>query len=133
MRRVLRQMAAQHRHLKPIYGMLVESIARGIAAEARSAFESYREAIEAHFSLEDEFFFPALHGLHPERGADLEGLVREHARFRQEVGAVGALLHAAQLERGAAALEALAAALGSHEEREEKLVASLHDRGVIER
>lgn len=127
-RRLLRQMVAQHRHLKPIYQALGHALAQG-ADEARSAFEGYREAIDAHFSLEDDFFFPALHGLRPERASDLEALVREHRGFLADVGRIGEAVRAGDLERAGKALEAFSAALAAHESREEELVSAFRERG----
>lgn len=123
--RVLRQISAQHRHLKPIFEVLGGAIARGDTAGACSAFDSYREAIDAHFSLEEEFFFPALHGLRPDSARDLDVLIREHARFLSQVAEIGKLLRGAQLDRGGEALDVFAAALGAHERREEAVVAAI--------
>jgi iron-sulfur cluster repair protein YtfE (RIC family) len=122
LKRVRRQIAAQHRHLKPIFQVLCDAVAARDPREARAAFENYRDAIEAHFSLEDEFFFPALHGLHREYARQLDALTREHEGFLRDVREIGEALRRADLPRANEALEAFAAALSAHEENEQRIV-----------
>jgi len=125
MNRVLRQIEAQHRHLGPIYQALGEALARGVAEPARSAFQRYHEAIDAHFELEEQFFYPALHGLHPEITAGLEELGRDHRRFLEQARRIEALLLDGDIAHGSQQLDVFADELREHEAREERLVASL--------
>jgi hypothetical protein len=125
-KRAARQIGEQHTQLDEILRALRPAIVRGDAAEARSLIVRYRLAIEAHFTLEEDVFFPALHGLHPRHAKDLELLGAEHAGFRQQLDRLGALL-----DSGLGAFEA---GLGSyerdlavHETREERLVRELAD------
>ena len=125
LKRVQRQIEAQHRHLGPIFQLLGEALARGVREEARAAFDRYAEAIDAHFALEEEFFFPALHGLDPEITSALDGLTRDHERFAGRVRAMGARLRSEPLDRCGKELDEFAAELRAHELREEQIVASL--------
>jgi hypothetical protein len=126
LKRVVRQMADQHRHLQPIYGEFAEALASGAPAqEVRVRFARYREAIEAHFALETDTFFPALHGLYPGWAAELEQLDREHERLLEELAGIGRRLEVAGREEGAETLERFAARLLEHERREERLADQL--------
>jgi hemerythrin-like domain-containing protein len=120
-----RRIRSQHRQLDLLYERVYAALERGSPAEARAALERFRDAWEAHTSLEDGFYFPALRGLRPALGARLEALSREHGRLRAELEGV-----AARLARGAddplePALDRLAAGISDHEQREEEILAEL--------
>jgi hypothetical protein len=123
-KRAARQIGEQHAQLDQILRELSGAVEQGRGDDARELLFRYRAAIEAHFSLEEEVFFPALHGLHPEHVGDLEGLGAEHAGFRQQIERLGPLL-AADLAGFAASLRSLVGQLSVHESREERLVRAL--------
>jgi hypothetical protein len=127
--RVLRQMESQHHDLKLIDERMRKGVATEEVSPAQSAFDTYRDALAAHFSLEDEFFFPALHGLFPERSSELGQLVREHQVFLEELCSIGAMISAGQFERCGRALTELAARLTEHEVLEERFVTGIETRG----
>lgn len=121
LKRVVRQMGDQHRHLKALYAELRTALEAEASPAAVASVTRYRDAIDAHFELESEVFFPAVHGLVPALGPELEALEREHALLRAALGAVHGEL---ELDPGAGA-EALAhfvATLREHEAREEGIV-----------
>ena len=126
-KRAARHIGEQHAHIGEIFRTLESAIARGDAAAARQGFERYSGAIDAHFSLEDRVFFPALHGLHPEHAKALEDLTEEHRGFLAELDRLGRELDAG-LERFGAGLAAIALELSVHESREERLVRELGTR-----
>jgi len=123
-KRAARQIGEQHALLDEILRALRPAIERGDAPEARSLIERYRRAIEAHFTLEEDVFFPAIHGLHPNHAKELEVLGAEHARFRQQLDRLGALLDngLGEFEAGLGSYER---DLAVHESREERLVREL--------
>ena len=88
-KRAGRQIADQHRHLRSIYEAIRDAVKRGVAQEARDGLVRLQGAIDAHFALEDDVFFPALHGLHPDYTEALEALSGEHARFVEELRRMG--------------------------------------------
>ena len=81
-----RRISSQHRQLDEIYALVVTALTEQPLPEARQAFQRFRDAWEAHTSLEDGFYFPALHGLHPEIEPRLAVFAREHAGFRAKIG-----------------------------------------------
>jgi hypothetical protein len=127
-RRVERQISAQHRHLNPLFAAFEEAMRERAVEPARRAFDRFHDALDAHFSLEDEFFFPALHGLCPERERELAGLSRDHQRLLGELRRLGGQIEGMALEAGSATLDAFASALSAHESREEQLVAAIRER-----
>lgn len=123
-----RRLSAQHRQLDLFYGMLEESLQRGSLRGARVAFVRFHDALEAHISLEDQVFFPALRGLRPEFEADLSGLVEEHASIRLDLDRLHDLLANGEIEECSECLGRFAAVITEHEEREEALLARIHER-----
>lgn len=122
LKRAMRQMVDQHRHLGPIRAEVTLALGGGERERSRVAYRNYLEAIEAHFQLEGEVFFPALHGLHPEFASDLDALDREHGVLLAKLRALGPRIEGGALADSGPALEHFSAVLGDHERREERLV-----------
>lgn len=119
-------MAAQHRHLRPIHAELAEALAQQVAVRtAQAHFARYREALDAHFTLEGEMFFPALHGLRPDWGEALARLDREHVELRASLAHVGRRIAAGAPADAGKVLERFTAELRQHEMQEEQLIARL--------
>ncbi len=127
LRRAVRQMVTQHEHLRALIQALADATENGRVSEIQESVDRLRGAIEAHFSLEDDVFFPAIHGLHSETARELHALMREHvdylddlARLRTELttGAVGAFTKG---------YRAFCKSFAEHERREDRLIASLTD------
>jgi hypothetical protein len=121
LRRAVRQMREQHVHFEPLADALRRAGAAGSVEELRRALAHYAEALGAHFSLESEVFFPALHGLHPERSRELEALEREHEELLAELRGIGGGAGRA----APASLDAFFDVLRAHERREEGLASEL--------
>ena len=81
-----RRIASQHSYLDAMKATTMRALERGEALEIRQALRGFRGSLEAHFELEEQLHFPALHGLHPEFAPDLTALVAEHERFRAGLG-----------------------------------------------
>jgi hypothetical protein len=125
-RRIRREVAQQHAALRPLYRSLWESVEIPAPEPPREAFRLYRRAIEAHFALEERLFFPALHGLHPERSREIDQLAREHVALRGDLDGLGGKVGDGAAARPLrAALEGFAQSLARHEEREEGLLAGV--------
>jgi hypothetical protein len=125
LRRALRQIGAQHRQLHELHARLRRAVASEDRQDAGERFRRYQEAVGAHFALEDDVFFPALHGLHPEQGEALERLGRDHDDLLDELVRLGSLLDRETFAVFGAGFESLRAAFASHEKREEDLVSRL--------
>jgi hypothetical protein len=93
-------------------------------AEAQDAMRGFRGALDAHFQLEEEVHFPALHGLQRDVEAELEALVLEHHALRDRVLV---LEGRAGREPGPTVAQEFtdwARSLRQHETREERLFAA---------
>lgn len=127
LRRALRQMEGQHRHLKPIFAELVRAVGGRGASEIEEWVLRYRVALEAHFALEEEVLFPALRGLHPQRVGDLDRLSDDHQRFQGQLLEIERGLRSAQGHDSASRIREFRDLLEEHEQREERLVVQLLD------
>jgi hemerythrin len=124
-KRAVRQMSEQHRNIRAIHGSIRGALERGGVQDVRAALDRLQSAMEAHFALEDEVFFPALHGLRPQFGESLETLSREHVGFSETLRKLGADLEASGVETFQSAFEAYSEILAAHERREEQIVTTL--------
>ena len=127
LRRAVRRIATQHEQLRGLHGKLRAAIDAAGIAEVRECTDRLRAAIDAHFTLEEGVFFPAVHGLHPESTPELNLLAREHRqslavldRLRDEL-TTRSMAEIAQVLRGFSDVTA------EHEAREERLLESLAD------
>ena len=119
-----RRLPAQHDFLDALVATTGRALERTDALEAQEAIRGFRGALEAHFQIEEEVHFPALHGLRPGLEAELEALVREHHALRDRL-----LVLEGRIGREAGVAVApdfaeLAEALREHESREERLFAA---------
>jgi hypothetical protein len=124
-----RRISSQHRQLDSLFALVADAVTRGAPREARDAFVRFGDALDAHVSLEDELYFPALRGLRPALADDLAALEQEHRAFREQTDALRRLFDTAydseSLARCEAPLERLVSAVENHEGREELLIAQV--------
>lgn len=118
LQRAGQRMRGQHRRLRSLLRD-AESAARA-GRELCDCVTSLRDGLRAHFDLEEEVCFTALHGLEPTSGTQLARLVDEHRAFLEELGRLEAV-PADAAER----VLRLGAALRDHESREEQLMGHL--------
>lgn len=119
-----RRISSQHRQLDSLYWLVVAALERRAPAQACTAFVRFRDALDAHMSLEDELYFPALRGLRPELEPELAGLVRDHRRFRRSLDALAGAFADGNGAACAGGLESFATGFADHEQREEHLLAT---------
>lgn len=125
LRRAARKIAAQHQHIHAILADFDGALANGSRDLVAELYGRYRSALEAHFALEEEVFFPALHGLQPEHEPELDALSRDHEVFLAELVGLGERLEDARLDAFERAFRDLVRALDLHEQREEVIARSL--------
>jgi hypothetical protein len=130
MARERRVISAQHRQLDDFVVLLAAALDAGEARAARVAYERFASALAAHFELEERFYFPALRGLRPALGPELEALEGEHHSLGEHLARLGQLADAGDCAACATHLERLAGELAEHEGREEGLLASLYRKGA---
>jgi hypothetical protein len=124
-KRAARQIGEQHRQMEALLGQLGAALGRGDRGEARHLLSRYRGALDAHFGLEEDVFFPALHGLHPEHTGELDGLSREHGEFTAALARLDGFLAGESLDAFLGPFRELVKQMAEHEQREERLVRRL--------
>lgn len=118
LRRAVQRTEGQHRQLRDLLERAEEAARSG--AELRKPVRLLHDALRAHFELEQEVAFPALHGLAPASERALVELVEEHRAFLRELSGLfddGA--------GGPAEILRFGASLREHERREEELLESI--------
>lgn len=123
--RAVRSISDQHRQLDALYDDLQDAIERSDGHRSRLVFLRLGDALNAHFSLEESFFFPAIHGLFPQAGTELGALSLEHERFDADLAAISEHLRGDRLGAAGDSLERLATAMAAHEKREEALLRTI--------
>ena len=129
MQRETRVISAQHRQLDEFYARVASALRADERDTARAAFARFADALEAHFALEDGLYFPALRGLRPALGADLERLCDEHQVLREQLAGVARAIDREAGAESARLLDRLAGELAEHEGREEGLLAAIQNGG----
>jgi len=125
LRRTARKIAAQHQHLHAILVDFDVALAEGSRDRVAEVYGRYRSALEAHFALEEEVLFPALHGLQPEHEPELDALSRDHEAFLTELAGLGERLADDRLDAFEGAFRDLVRELDLHERREEVIAQGL--------
>lgn len=123
-----RRISAQHRQLDSLHALVARALERSDVATALQCFVRFKDALDAHMSLEDDLYFPALHGLEPDLEAELLSLAREHRRFRDDLGELEQ--HFATGDAGSCQrrLDRFVDGFAAHELREEELARTLKAR-----
>lgn len=118
-----RRVAAQHDAIDAFEREVLAAFETGEARAVDASLRSLERALVAHFAIEEDVHFPALHGSDPGLAGDLQELVREHVSFRASLAGLiqdGAPRSADRL----ASFARLTEALRKHEDREEALFGS---------
>jgi hypothetical protein len=120
-----RVISSQHRQLDDFIVRLAAALDAGEAALAQAALQRFTDALEAHLSLEDGLYFPALRGLEPRLESELAALSDEHHALREGLGRLARLADGGHCEACARSLARFTGELADHEGREEGLLAAL--------
>ena len=125
-----RRISSQHRQLEQLFDRVMKSVRVGGPHKAVNDFLLFSTALEAHMSVEEDIYFPALHGLRNDVGDELGRLIEEHQRIREQLADLRLTLASNDEDLGIAALERLAADVDRHEETEEKLISRITEGPV---
>jgi hypothetical protein len=120
-----RRIAGQHDYLDALVASTLRALERNTPAEAREGLEGFAGALDAHFALEEQLHFPALHGLRPEVAPEIEALMVEHRALRARVRGLGERVGREPRDEVTREFVGLADTLRDHESREEQLFASI--------
>lgn len=119
------RISSQHRKLDQLYEALRRDLERRARHTACISFGRFRDALEAHFEIEDRVYFPAVHGLCPEHRGLLDRLSSDHVVFCEELVSIQRLLESDELDESEQRLVELISGLRGHERREDGLLSQL--------
>lgn len=122
-----RRISSQHQQLGDLFDRILASVKGGGTRMALGDFLLFSTALEAHMAVEEDIYFPALHGLRNDIGDELAGLVTEHIRIRGELPKVHERLNGANEADARRALGELADLIDRHEKQEENLLARISE------
>jgi iron-sulfur cluster repair protein YtfE (RIC family) len=121
LRRALRRIESQHVQMRALLNAVERAARTEEAALVLEPLAHLRDALAAHFELEDQVLFPALHGLSPGARVPLETLSDQHREFLSELDDMLASKRACDTP----VVARLHASIGEHERREEQLLEEL--------
>lgn len=125
-----RRISSQHKQLGDLFDRILASVQGGGPRMALGDFLLFSTALEAHMSVEEDIYFPALHGLRNDVGEELMELVAEHVRIRGELPKVQKRLNEGNEAEARQALDELASLVDRHEKQEENLLARISEGPV---
>ena len=119
MRSEARRISEQHRRLAELKDEVSAALSNESMGSARVRFQRFAEALGAHFDVEEQVFFPAIHGIDPELGRTVDELVTAHERLRGELAVLLAHLGSGEPSACVLLLDDLVKQLQMHERVEE--------------
>lgn len=119
------RISSQHKKLDELYEAVRHDLERRARHTAHVSFGRFRDALEAHFEIEDRVYFPAVHGMCPEHRALLDVLSADHVGFCEQLLCIHRLVESNELEESEQRLQGLVVVLREHEQREDGLLALL--------
>jgi hypothetical protein len=120
-----RRISSQHRQLGDLFERTLDSVESIGPRRAVGDFLLFQTALEAHMSVEEDIYFPALHGLRNDVKDELVELVEEHEKIRIVLDNVKYLMSKSVEHDAKLALIELANRIEDHEEKEENLLARI--------
>lgn len=130
MRSEERRISSQHRQLEELFDRVLESLSVGGARRAVNDFLLFSTALEAHMSVEEDIYFPALHGLRNDVGGELEELIQDHEKLRRQLDQLRQVLASDRKAESDTLLDELARDIDRHELVEEELIARIAEGPV---
>ena len=108
---------------------LVEAVETTLASRntrtAGRVLEDLVEAMEAHFGVEENIYFPLVERVSPKHTPAIRAARREHQKIRESLEDLGALIERAQFDEARRSLALLLDRFHSHEAAETELVDDL--------
>ena len=111
--------------LGPLVSLLVEAVATQAPSAANAALRELAEAMEAHFSVKEEVYFPLVEDLRPDQCCSVERARRVHTRVRRGLDELSRSLSDGRLHEARNLLGELLAELRAHEQEAARLIAGL--------
>ncbi len=127
-----RRITSQHEKLDVFCREVYSRIDKDGARLAMNDFLLFSAALDAHMTVEEDIYFPALHGLRPDIGDELAGLVAEHEELRVGLDEIRRALKRDDGPEARLALDQLARRVSTHEIAEEDLIALINEAPMLD-
>lgn len=121
---VAQRVASQHRIIESLMKGVRGAIAEGDLPRAKGRLVGLKRALDAHFVLEEDHYFPVTRKARPDLGADLEQLAEEHGAMRSALERISGHLDERAWDEAERAVAALDSSFRRHEEFEGKVLRS---------
>lgn len=118
------KVATQHQLIESLLRGLATAVASRDAERAGTRHASLSRALDAHFVLEEEHYFPRLREKRPDLAAALDALAEEHAEMRRMLAELTDALGAGAWDEAARGATALERCFHGHEETERGVLAA---------
>jgi hypothetical protein len=122
---VKRAIVEQHRLLESLFAESREALAGEEAEAMGRVVASLRDALEAHFELEDRLYHPPIRALRPQHAETLRSIAGGHARFLVQLAAIVEGIGDGALPDARAWFEELTREFAAHEALEEGLLRAI--------
>jgi len=132
MRNEERRVCSQHEKLDDLVQEIWLELDKDGPAKPKGDFLLFVSVLDAHMSVEEDVYFPALHGLRPDAGDELARLVDEHHALRESAERVTEAFRIGDRSSATRELDALARAVKAHEAAEEELIASINEGPLLD-
>lgn len=119
----------EHSELDELVEALVEATEHGTLAAASASVEELGEALEGHFAVEEEVYFPLVESLRPEYGPTVQTARLAHLEVREQLDRLRSHLSNGDPASARDVLNALLDIFRTHEEMEGRLIADLSTPG----
>jgi hemerythrin-like domain-containing protein len=123
-------LTADHRRLDKTLDEAVRLAQASDRAAAPEQFRLFQLGLDRHIEIEERLFFPAFEQRSGMTTGPTMVMRSEHAEIRQGVERIGAHLSAGDLAAALATMTQLAALLGRHDAKEERVLYPMSDRLV---
>lgn len=118
-----RRIAEQHVRLGELRSRVTAEIRDRSVPGARAAFRDFAVALEAHFRVEENIYFPSLQVLDEQSRSAIDDLLEEHRKLRLRVRDLIQRFASGNGFACLVVLKALIDELQNHEQREEAVMA----------
>ncbi len=115
----------EHSELDQLVEAAREALSSGSRFRSSEALEDLAVALESHFAVEEDVYFPLLERLVPETAPGIRAALEAHEKLRDEIGRVRRELTRFDLARIQDGLGRLLQTLHEHEKHEARMIAPL--------
>ncbi len=116
------KVSTQHRLIDSQLARLAEALQEGALATAEPRVERLLRSLKAHFTLEEDFYFPRAEAANGERRTEIEALRAEHVELDRALEETARHIREGTLDAARQCFKAFHAAILEHERVEVSLL-----------